>query len=167
MIRDVTIMDAAKIAAIYNYYVHNSIITLEEAPVSTEEMEALIRRANTQFPWIVFEEEGQLLGYAYASPWNSRSGYKQTVETTVYLANNATKNGIGSHLYDTLITRLKKLEYQVIIGGISLPNDASVLFHEKFGFKKVAHFNAVGYKHRTWVDVGYWELQLNNHSKLK
>jgi len=160
MIRDISIIDASQICKIYNYYVLNTIITFEETPVSEEEMKSRIELTIEKLPWIVYEKKGQILGYAYASEWKSRCAYKHSLETTVYLKNGVSGNGIGSLLYEELISRLKKINYHAAIGGISLPNEASIALHEKFGFEKIGQFREVGYKFDKWIDVGYWELIL-------
>ena len=164
MIRAVNIEDAQKIAEIYNYYVLNSCVTFEELALSTEEMRGRIEATHLKFPWLVFEKDNKILGYAYASSWKPRSAYKHTVESTVYLNKDATKNGIGSLLYAALIEQLTDLGFHAVIGGISLPNDASIALHEKFGFEKIAQFKEVGYKFNKWIDVGYWELLINKKS---
>ncbi|NEW80079.1 MAG: N-acetyltransferase [Gelidibacter sp.] len=161
MIRPVNIEDAQEIAEIYNDYVLNSCVTFEELKVSAEEMRGRIQATNSKFPWLVFEKDNEILGYAYASVWKPRSAYKHTVESTVYLKKEATKNGIGSLLYKELIGQLTDLGFHAVIGGISLPNDASIALHEKFGFEKIAQFKEVGFKFKKWIDVGYWELIIN------
>jgi len=161
MIRKITLKDAREIAEIYNYYVLNSCVTFEELEISTEEMRERIEATHSKFPWLVFEKESVILGYAYATMWKPRSAYKHTVESTVYLKKEATKNGIGSLLYAALIDQLTDLGFHAVIGGISLPNEASVALHEKFGFEKIAQFKEVGYKFKKWIDVGYWELLIN------
>jgi len=163
MIRKVKLEDAKEIAEIYNYYILNSCVTFEEIPVSIEEMGGRIQATFLKFPWLVYEKDMEIIGYAYASVWKPRSAYKHTIESTVYLKNEATKNGIGSLLYKELISQLTNLGFHAVIGGISLPNEASIALHEKFGFKKVAQFKEVGYKFKKWVDVGYWELLINKN----
>lgn len=160
MIRDVKITDARSIAAIYNYYVENTVITFEEDVVSEEEMIDRIKNTTLKLPWIVYEEKGEVLGYAYASEWKSRCAYKHSVESTVYLNNKVKGKGIGTKLYQELLTRIGKGDVHAVIGGIALPNDASIALHEKLGFEKVAQFKEVGYKFNKWIDVGYWELIL-------
>jgi phosphinothricin acetyltransferase len=160
MIRDITVKDASQICEIYNYYILNTIITFEESIVSEEEMKHRIEETIKKLPWIVFEKEDEILGYAYASEWKSRCAYKYSLESTVYLKNGSEANGIGSLLYDELIKKISAKKYHAIIGGISLPNEASIALHEKFGFEKIAHFKEVGYKFNSWIDVGYWELIL-------
>lgn len=164
MIRAVNLEDAQEIAEIYNYYVLNSCVTFEEFEVSIEKMRGRIEATNSKFPWLVFERDSEILGYAYATIWKPRSAYKHTVESTVYLKKTATKNGIGSLLYAALIEKLTDLGFHAVIGGISLPNDASIALHEKFGFEKIAQFKEVGYKFNKWIDVGYWELLINKKS---
>jgi phosphinothricin acetyltransferase len=158
MIRDVQRGDAEAICLIYNHYIRNSIITFEEEPVSRHEMEDRISQTSKELPWLVYMEDGRLLGYAFASKWKGRCAYRFSVETTVYLSTESTGRGIGQHLYRALIDRLAALSCHSIIGGIALPNPASVALHEKLGFEKVAHFREVGWKMNRWIDVGYWEL---------
>ncbi len=158
MIRVVTLEDSKEIAEIYNYYILNSVTTLEETLVDEDEFRERIRSTHSKLPWLVYEKDNELIGYAYGSEWKSRSGYKHCVESTVYLKNGATKMGVGSLLYKELIKQLTEMDFHAIIGGISLPNKGSVALHEKFGYEKVAQFKEVGYKFNTWVDVGYWEL---------
>jgi len=113
-----------------------------------------------KYPWTIFEEKGKVVGYAYASQWKGRIGYKQTVESSVYLHKDYSGKGIGSALYEDLFARLKKLNMHCVLAGIGQPNKASVALHEKFGFTNVAMFKQVGQKFGNWVDVGYWQLLL-------
>jgi len=110
---------------------------------------------------LVAEKEGQILGYAYASKWKGRCAYKSSVESTVYLDNALLSKGLGTVLYDALLKILREKQYHIVIGGIALPNDKSIALHEKFGFQKVGHFKEVGYKFDRWVDVGYWQVNLD------
>ena len=104
-------------------------------------------------------EDNQIIGYAYASKWKERSAYRFSAETSVYLDINQIGKGIGSKLYEYLLNEIKKLEIHSVIGGISLPNKPSQLLHEKFGYKKVAHYKEIGFKFNQWIDVGYWQLK--------
>jgi len=157
MIRPIEIEDAKSIAEIYNHYIVNTVVTFEVSPLSTQEMEERILNNNTNLPWLVYENNSQIMGYAYATDWKTRRAYKQTVETTIYIKAHENGKGIGSILYSELINQLRK-NYHAIIGGISLPNEASIALHEKLGFEKVAHFKEVGFKFNKRIDVGYWEL---------
>lgn len=158
MIRNATYKDAAAIAEIYNYYVLNTVVTFEEAPVSPDEMQRRITDVQIRFPWLVFEENGLIIGYAYAGPWKPRSAYRNTVESSVYLQPTHIGKGIGRILYSKLINELRDLNIHAVIGGIAQPNETSIKLHENFGFKKIGLFSEVGWKLGRWVDVGYWEL---------
>lgn len=164
MIRLATLSDAAAIADLYNYYILNTFNNFEEAALSAEDMQQRIGEVLNRFPWLVYEsEQGEILGYAYATGWKSRCAYRNSVETSVYIRQGHLGKGIGKALYQNLLTRLKDLKIHAIIGGIALPNEASVILHERFGFEKVAHFKEVGYKFERWIDVGYWELILDKN----
>ncbi|WP_075591402.1 arsinothricin resistance N-acetyltransferase ArsN1 family B [Labilibacter marinus] len=160
MIRDAEVGDGAAIAEIYNHYIQNTIVTFEEDSVEKEEMQKRLMYVSKKLPWLVFEQDKQILGYAYASEWKSRCAYRHSLETTVYLKDGMSGKGIGSKLYAELIRRLKHKDYHTLIGGISLPNEGSVALHQKFGFEKIAQFKEVGFKFGKWIDVGYWQLIL-------
>ncbi|MBI9099112.1 MAG: N-acetyltransferase [Spirochaetaceae bacterium] len=157
MIRPVEKKDAPSICGIYNYYVNNTVVTFEEASVDMSEMERRIRNITETHPWYVLEEEGQVLAYAYASPWRVKSAYRFSTELTVYVDRNSHGRGFGSTLYAYLIEEMEKRGMHCLYGVIALPNEPSSRLHEKFGFKKCGHFNQVGYKMERWIDVGYWE----------
>jgi len=158
MIRKATPEDAQAICVIYNHYVLHTIVTFEEIAVSMEAMRERIQTTMKKWPWMVYETEGRVMGYAYASEWKSRCAYKHSLESTIYLAPEAVGKGIGTVLYKDLLDRLDKLNIHAVIGGISLPNAASVALHEKLGFEKIGQFKEVGNKFNEWIDVGYWEL---------
>jgi L-amino acid N-acyltransferase YncA len=162
MIRHASIEDAEAICGIYNHYIINTINTFEEEPVSVKEMKELIAKVTVSLPWFVLEQNGIINGFAYASKWKIRSGYRFSVETTVYLQPDFTGKGSGRRLYESLITELRNRSFHSVIGGIALPNERSVALHEKLGFQKIAHFKEVGWKFNQWIDVGYWELILQN-----
>ncbi|MFN8673371.1 MAG: N-acetyltransferase family protein [Candidatus Sericytochromatia bacterium] len=158
MIRLVENKDIEQICNIYNFYVKNSTATFEEEEVSLNEMKNRVEELSKDLPYFVYEENNEILGYSYGSKWKKRSAYKYTVETSVYLKNDCISKGLGTKLYSYLLEELKKRGIHSIIGGISLPNEKSQKLHEKLGFKKVAHFNQMGYKFDNWIDVGYWQL---------
>lgn len=164
MIRTATNEDAEAIAEIYNYYVANTIVTFEEHAITKDEMANRIDSTlGDKLPWLIVEESKNVLGYAYASKWKGRCAYKHSVETTVYLDQSTTSKGLGTALYHSLLTKLKDEKLHVAIGGIALPNPSSIALHEKLGFEKVGQFNEVGNKFGSWVDVGYWQLTLNQY----
>jgi L-amino acid N-acyltransferase YncA len=160
-IRAVAADDAAAIARIYNHYVTDTIVTFEEDPVTSSEIESRIREIESaSLPWLVAEQNGEVVGYAYAGKWKARRGYRIAVEVTVYLDAACAGRGIGSALYAELLAELKSKGIHTAMGGIALPNDASIKLHEKFGFKKVAHFKENGIKFGKLIDVAYWQLML-------
>ena len=158
--RPCTGADTPAIVAIYNHYVRETVITFEETPVAAEEMAARIAKLVPRFPWLVAEEDDVIVGYAYAAPWKERSAYRFAVECTIYCAPSHTGRGIGTDLYRALLADLRTRDFHAVIGGVALPNAASVALHEKLGFEKVAQFAEVGYKLGRWVDVAYWQLPL-------
>jgi len=162
MIRAVQNSDSKTISEIYNHYIANSVATFEEELICASEIESRIEKvASDNLPWLVIENDEKLvIGYAYASKWRVRSAYRFSVESTVYIADNAKGKGLGSQLYQALFEQLKQLSIKVIISGITLPNDACIALHEKFGMKKVAHFEKVGIKFNQSLDTGYWQVNL-------
>ncbi len=161
MIRAATMADAERLAGIYNYYITDTIVTFEEEVVSASEMARRLEKVGSaSLPWLVAELGGEVVGYAYAGVWNERRGYRFAAEITAYLDQAHARRGIGSKLYGELIPMLRDRGVHTIIGGIALPNPASVALHEKFGLKRVAHYREVGIKFDRWIDVGYWQAIL-------
>lgn len=157
-VRLATADDAESLAKIYNFYVLESTITFEEEAVSAQAMASRIQDAHlTSLPWLIAEERGRVLGYALATKWKGRCAYRFSTEVTVYVDRAQVRRGIGSRLYRQLLPALKSCGMHVAIGGIALPNDASVRLHENLGFAKVAQFKEVGFKFGRWIDVGYWQ----------
>jgi L-amino acid N-acyltransferase YncA len=160
-IRPVTLDDAEQICGLYNHYVMTSTITFEEESVAPAEMANRIREAQSaSLPWLVAASDAEILGYAYASKWKGRAAYKFSAEVTIYVRQGLGRCGIGAQLYGHLLPALKSRGMHAVIGGVALPNDASLRFHQKFGFEKVAHFKEVGYKFDRWIDVTYWQVIL-------
>lgn len=160
MIRAATTGDAPGIARIYNHYVETTVATFEDEAVEAAEMAHRIAKVSAAFPWLVDERSGAINGFAYAAPWNTRSAYRYTVETTAYVAPECLRRGTGLRLYQALIDDLRARGIRRAIAVISLPNDASIALHERMGFGKAGELAAVGWKMSRWVDVGYWELSL-------
>lgn len=159
-IRDANEADAARIAEIYGHYVQNTTVTFEIVPPTTEEIARRIRDVQEKHVWLLAEEKGTVLGYAYAASFKERAAYRFSAEITVYVDIHHSGKGIGSALLEELLERLRHLGFVHAIGVIALPNPGSVRLHEKFGFKKAAHFSGLGYKLGNWIDVGYWQKQI-------
>ncbi|MBI5549882.1 MAG: N-acetyltransferase [Desulfobacterales bacterium] len=153
--------DAEAIAAIYNHYITQTIITFEEEAVSAADIRQRMEEVQaSSLPWWVAEHGGQIAGYAYASKWKGRCAYRFSTEVSIYINPVHVRQGIGTEIYSRLLPTLKHIGIHVAIGGIALPNEASIALHEKFGFVKVAHFKEVGFKFNRWIDVGYWQRKL-------
>jgi L-amino acid N-acyltransferase YncA len=160
-IRNAISADAAEIAQIYNHYITETIITFEEETVSIDIIEKRIKEIQSlQLPWYVAEQDGIVLGYAYAGKWKERSAYRYSMEVTVYLRPDQAGKGVGSALYGKLLPVLAAKGIHVAVGVIALPNEGSVKLHEKMGFRKAAQFNEVGFKFNRWIDVGCWQRML-------
>ncbi|HEY4039966.1 MAG TPA: arsinothricin resistance N-acetyltransferase ArsN1 family B [Burkholderiaceae bacterium] len=160
-IRSASTEDGEAIARIYQHYVLNTSISFEEQPLSAGEMSERIDDVmSSALPWLVAERDQQIVGYAFAVKWKARSAYRHSVESSVYLDPALIGRGVGTQLYRALLERLRQRSIHTVIGGIALPNAASVALHERLGFAKVAHFREVGYKFGQWIDVGYWQRSL-------
>lgn len=160
MIRDYQEKDCKVIAEIYNFYILNTHHTFETEEISENEMKNRITTICLSYPFIVYEESGEIVAYAYATRWKSRQAYDLTVETSIYLKKEHSGRGIGSKLCTVLIEKLKESKIHSIIAGISLPNQASISLHEKLGFTKSGVLKEVGFKFEKWIDVGYWQLEI-------
>lgn len=165
LIRAADITDAAQLCSLYNHYVTDTTITFEEAPVSIPAFADRIRDISAAYPWLVMETAGRIAGYAYGAPWKSRSAYRFSAETTIYLAPEARGQGLGLQLYRELINRLRERGLRSLVGGIALPNPASIALHEKLGFEKIGQFRQIGHKFGDWIDVGYWQLLLESQGQ--
>lgn len=161
MIRNVQLSDAKRIAEIYNPYVEDTIITFEEELVTEKDIAQRIEYITAKkFPYLVYEENNHVVGYAYLSNWRSRSAYDITLETSVYIDEKAQKKGLGSILYAELINRAREINVHSLIGVISLPNPVSQKLHEKFNFTLVGNFKESGLKFNKLIDVEFWQLIL-------
>jgi L-amino acid N-acyltransferase YncA len=149
--------DAAQVAEIYNWYVLNTIITFETAPVSVEEMRERIHEKLVRYDWLVGEANHQIVGYAYYGSFRPRAAYGHTVESTVYLSRKNTGKGFGKRLYSALIESAMKKEFREVIGVIALPNPASIALHQALGFHEAGVLRGVGHKFGKYVDVGLWQ----------
>jgi phosphinothricin acetyltransferase len=152
--------DALSICGIYNYYIKETVISFEETPISIPEMENRIQHISADYPWLVWEEDGKAVGYAYVNRWKERNAYRFSVEDSIYLKQGYEHKGIGRKLLTGLLEEVRKTRIHAVVAGITLPNEQSVALHEKLGFKKIAQFDEIGFKCDRWLAVGYWELIL-------
>ncbi|MEM7233827.1 MAG: arsinothricin resistance N-acetyltransferase ArsN1 family B [Planctomycetota bacterium] len=152
--------DATAIAAIYRPIVLETATSFEVDPPSSEEMSNRVRSTLETYPWIVAEQAGEVVAYAYGSRLRARSAYRFSVEVSVYLAERARGRGLGRRIYDALLRVLEDLGYANAYAGIALPNEASVRLHESMGFRSIGVFERVGFKRGAWHDVSWWQLEL-------
>ena len=146
---------------IYNYYVLNSTATFDLEALTFDVFKEKTIRINNEYPFIVYEEDHVILGYAYGSKFRPKPAYHFTVESTVYVKHDTFKKQIGTKLYADLLVLLKQAGFRMVMGVLNLPNPASVRLHEKFGFTQVADLKQVGFKFGKWQDVGFWQRQLD------
>lgn len=159
-IRSVKIEDAADLVAIYAPYVEGTAITFETEVPTVADFAGRIEKTLEKFPYLVAEEDGRVVGYAYASTYYARAAYDWTVELSVYVSKEARGKGIGSLLYDALEEDLTARGFKNFLACIALPNPASLALHEKRGYGQVAHFKKVGYKFDTWHDIVWLQKSL-------
>jgi len=160
-VRAATADDAAAIASIYAPYVTGSVVSFETEAPDADEIARRMAEGGDFYPWLAAcDDGGALLGYAYAAAFRTRPAYRFAVETTVYVAEGAHGQGIGSALYRTLLPLLEAQGYAQAIAAITLPNPASVVLHERFGFRKVGAYEEVGFKQDGWHSVGLWQRAL-------
>jgi L-amino acid N-acyltransferase YncA len=157
VIREATSADAAAVAAIYAPLVRETIVSFEEEAPSAEEMRQRIAASHA---WFVAEENGEVVGYAYATRFHPRAAYRWSTEASIYLAAHARGRGLGKQLLAELLDRLKEMGFVNVFGGTALPNPASERLLEGFGFKKIAHWEHVGFKFDAWHDVSWRQLTL-------
>ena len=153
MIRPVCSDDAAALAGIYNYYVQETTISFETTPLSVADMRARIERTSAAYPFLVWEEAGQVRGYAYAHAWKERAAYAGTWEISIYLAPESCGHGIGHKLLEQLVDDCRRAGCRSLIACITQENENSCVFHQRHGFRKVSHFIQVGCKFGRLLDV--------------
>ncbi|MCG8593403.1 MAG: N-acetyltransferase family protein [Kiloniellales bacterium] len=156
-IRSATLQDAGAIQAIYAPIVERTAISFEDAPPTAEEMARRIARTLEAYPYLVAEQEGRLLGYAYAGPHRARAAYRHSVDVTAYVAEAARGQGVAKALYGALLAALAGAGYHAAFAGIALPNPASEALHKAAGFQLVGVYREVGFKFDRWHDVAWWQ----------
>lgn len=159
-IRPYTPGDEHGIAALYNHYILHTTVTFEEAPLSPEAMRERIDAYRADHPWLVAEDGGQIVGYAYGSRFHARAAFRHTAEVSVYVREGHGRRGIARALYAPLIDALRTQGIHAVLAVIALPHAASVGLHESLGFVKQGHLHEVGFKFGRWLDIGHWQLTL-------
>jgi phosphinothricin acetyltransferase len=160
ILRLATENDAEQIQAIYAPVVRQTATSFELEPPTVAEMRRRIVETLPQFPWLVCESGGRVLGYAYASKHRARAAYQWSVDTSVYIHAEMHRRGIGRAMYRSLLPILAVQNYYNAYAGIAMPNPGSVGLHEAIGFRAIGVYREVGYKLGAWHDVGWWYLSL-------
>ena len=159
-VRMATPDDAQAVADIYAPYVADTAISFEVVPPTADDMRRRIETTLQRHPWLVYEEDGVVFGYAYASAHHAREAYQWSVGTAIYVDRTRHRSGLGRRLYGALFPLLARQRYVNAYAGITLPNERSVGLHEALGFRPVGVYRNVGFKLGQWRDVGYWHLLL-------
>jgi phosphinothricin acetyltransferase len=159
-IREATTADLAVINDIYCHYVQTSTCTYETEPSTAEERATWFARHGAAHPVTVAEEGAEILGWASLSPFNTRCGYRFTVEDSVYVKPDRHRRGIGSTLLADLVLRGRAAGHRSIVAGISADQEGSIALHRRVGFEPVALLRQVGHKFGRWLDLTYLQLLL-------
>jgi len=152
--------DAAGILAIYGPYCESSTISFELVAPSVQQMRERIERITAQYPWLICEIDGEAAGYVYASQHRERAAYRWNADVAVYIAAEHHRRRVAQALYTCLFSILRLQGYSKAFAGVTLPNEASVALHESVGFRPIAVYRGIGYKRGRWLDVGWWQLDL-------
>lgn len=156
-IRFATSADASAILAIYAPFITESSVSFEYEVPTAVEFAGRIQTIQQQYPYLVAEVNGRLIGYAYASKHRDRTAYQWSVETSVYIHPDGHRQGIARQLYTALFDYLRRQGYYSAYAGITLPNLESEAFHQTMGFERVGVFKSIGYKMEVWHDVVWWQ----------
>jgi len=160
-IRMATVQDVPQILEIYRPYVENTAISFEYTVPSLEDFTLRFLEITVWFPWLVWEEDGQLLGYAYGSLPFERAAYQWCAEASIYLRQDAWGKGIGKKLYAALEDILRRQGYGKVYAIITTANAASVAFHKAVGYRETAVMPDCGYKFGAWYGTIWMEKALN------
>jgi phosphinothricin acetyltransferase len=155
--------DGGACAAIYAPAVADGATSFEEPPAPTpEEMAGRIAATSRTHPWLVLEDAGRVVGYAYACPHRSRAAYRWAADVAIYVDSEYRRRGAGRRLYGALLELMGRQGLRIACAGIALPNPASVGLHRAVGFESVGTYRRIGWKAGAWRDVEWFELLLGD-----
>ncbi len=155
--------DASQIAGIYDHYAKETAITFDyDSPTAGEFSERIVQNSR-MYPWLVVEQDGFILGYAYGSMHRTKTAYQWSPESTIYVAPTRHGKRLGRILYETLFALLKMQGYVNVYAGVTVPNEKSEGLHATLGFERIGDFKNVGYKQGKWHDVRWLVLHLTEH----
>lgn len=161
-LRIATKEDGTALAAIYAYYVENTAITFEYVAPTAEEFGERITHKLEKYPYIIAEENGRAVGYAYADMYRERAAFNWSCELSVYVDKSETGKGTGRRLYNALIELLRVQGFISVVASITYPNEASVALHEKMGFTHLGTMHNIGFKFGRWLDLMWFEKRISN-----
>lgn len=165
LIRFVRSQDAARILEIYAPYITDTVISFEYEVPTPEDFSARVETISSRYPYLVYEREGKVLGYAYASAYNERVAYDYTVDLSVYVDAAFCGQNIGECLYAALLDILKKQGYYNAYACITAINQNSLNFHKRMGFEDAGTHKLAGFKHGRWLDVCWYSKRLKADTK--
>jgi phosphinothricin acetyltransferase len=160
VVRDATERDAHACAAIYAPYVTGTAISFEAEPPSALQMAQRIEDSSRTHAWLVLEDDGRVVGYAYGGPFHRRAAYRWACEVSVYLELGRRRTGGGRLLYQALLERLAQRGFRMALAGMTLPNEASVGLHRAMGFESAGIYRRIGFKDGEWHDVAWMQRPL-------
>lgn len=163
MIRSVRVEDAARIVEIYDYYVNNTSVSFEITTPSINQMQDRIAEYTKKYPWLVYELEGKVIGYAYATKFREREAYRYTVVLSVYFSKDYCGRGYGKEIMLALIEKLRNMGFYTAIAGVTYPNVKSEGLFRSLGFEYVGMYKNVGYKNNEWLSVMQFSLPLRTY----
>lgn len=159
-IRTATTEDAPMIAAIYAPYVLSSAVSFEDVPPPPSEIARRLSETIVYFPWLVAENDGTVMGYAYANRFRDRNAYRFACETSIYVAGDLHGRGIGHNLYRVLLDTLTEQGYTQAVAWIAMPSEASIELHISMGFQRAGFLRSIGFKHGQWRDIAVLQKTL-------
>lgn len=159
-IRNATISDMADVLNIYTYYANETTISFAEVVPDISYFRNKLPNTGDRNVFLVYEEDGKILGYAYTSLYGDSYGYRHTRELSIYTDNEATARGVGQALLEEMILQLKVLDIQILISVITAGNEPSIKFHLKHQFEEVGYLKEVGHKFDQFLDVHILQRKL-------
>jgi len=159
-IRPAQTEDFPAIAALTNIYIDTTAVHFSYAQVTADELRSQWEEGRERFPWLVAEIGGAFAGYAKAGVWRTRDAYRWTTEVGIYIEPRFHGRGVGRELYALLLKRLRAAGFRSAIGGITLPNPASIRLHQSLGFEHVGTVRQAGLKFDAWHDVAFYQKLL-------
>jgi phosphinothricin acetyltransferase len=154
------VRDAAACVEIYTPFVIDSAVSFDIVPPSVAEFSEKIAHLSQSHAFLVADDGGAIVGYAYSAPYRERAAYRWSAEVSVYVHADARGQGVGRRLYDALLDQMRRQGLRVAIAGVTQPNPASMALHHRCGFRTVGVFERIGYKNGAWRDVAFLALDL-------